>query len=350
MPITWIILGAGNIATNQFLPALKSLDSCSVLAVIDKNLKAAEDLARQCGAPYALAEAKEIRRLRDANAVYVATWPVSHCEHTVLAAEAGKHVLCEKPMAVTLDECDRMIQACQTANVCLMIGNSMRFHVAHQRVRQLMTEGAIGKVVLARLDYLTSFRLRQGEHFRASQFRLTWSQGGGGAIMDIGIHGIDLLRHVLADEVETVGSFQDHLVYDCEADDTAVIHLRFRSGALATIALSCGVPCGRNSVELYSEHGAIISEGSMSRVPGPVQVRVFKDGMWSEYTAPNADSFRTEIEKFVDAIARGVEPPVPGSEGRKDLAVALAAYRSLQERRLVWVDDGLSQRGGGQGA
>jgi len=342
MHIKWVILGAGNIATNQFIPALKSLDSCSVLAVIDKNLKAAENLARQCGAPYALTEAEEIHRLREANAVYVATWPVSHCEHTILAAEAGKHVLCEKPMAVTLADCDRMIRACQKAKVRLMIGNSMRFHVAHQRVRQLMAEGTIGKVVLAKVDYLTSFRLRQGEQFRASQFRLTWTQGGGGAIMDIGIHCIDLLRHVLADEVEAVGCFQDHLVYDCEADDTAIIQLRFRSGTLATITLSCGIPYGRNSVELYSEHGAIISERSMARVPDAVQVRVFKDGTWSEYTAPHADSFRTEIEEFVDAVARGVEPSVPGSEGRKDLAVALAAYRSLQERRLVWVDEGPS--------
>lgn len=339
MDLNWIILGAGDIATNQFLPALKSLESCSVVAVIDKNLRAAEELAHQCGAPYALAEAKEIRGLREANAVYVATWPVSHCEHTVLAAEAGKHVLCEKPMAMTLDECDRMIQACRRAKVCLMIGNSMRFHVAHQLVRQLVAEGAIGKVVLAKLDYLTSFRLRQGERFRASQFRLTWSQGGGGAVMDIGIHGIDLLRHVLADEVEAVGSFQDHLVYDCEADDTAVIHLRFRGGALGSISLSCGIPCGRNSIELYSEHGAIISEGSMARVPDAVRVRVFKDGKWSECTAPHVDSFRTEIEKFTDAIARSVEPPVPGSEGREDLAVALAAYRSLQERRLVRLEE-----------
>ncbi len=339
MPINWIILGAGDIATNQFVPALKSLDSCRVVAVIDQSLGAAEALARQCGAPHALTEAKEIQRIPEADAVYVATWPVSHCEHTVLAAEAGKHVLCEKPMAVTLSECDRMIQACRAANVRLMIGNNNRFHVAHHRVRQLMKENAIGKVVLAKADFLTSFRLRQGERFRASQFRLTWVLGGGGALMDMGIHAIDLLRYVLADEVEAVGSFHDRLVYDCEADDTAVIQLRFRSGALGSISLSGGIPWGRNALELYSERGAIISERSIGRVPDEVRVRVLKDGSWTEHTAPTADSFRTEIEAFIAALTRGEEPPVPGSEGRQDLAVALAAYRSLQERRLVWLDE-----------
>jgi len=339
VPIHWIILGAGDIATNQFVPALKSLDACHVLAVIDQNLAAAEALARQCGALRALADAKEIQGIPEADAVYIATWPVSHCEHTVLAAEAGKHVLCEKPMAVTLAECDRMIDACRGAKVRLMIGNNNRFHVAHQRVRQLMQEDAIGKVVLAKADFLTSFRLRQGERFRASQFRLTWGLGGGGALMDMGIHVIDLLRYVLDDEVEAVGSFHDRLVYDCEAEDTAVIQLRFRGGALGSISLSGGIPWGRNALELYSDTGAIISERSIGRVPNEVRVRVFKDGAWTQQTAPNVDSFRTEVEAFMATLAHGGEPPVPGSEGRQDLAVALAAYRSLRERRLVWLDE-----------
>jgi predicted dehydrogenase len=339
VPITWIILGAGDIATNQFVPALNSLDSCHVLAVIDQNSAAAEALARQCGAPHALTDVKEILRLREADAVYIATWPISHCEHTLLAAEAGKHVLCEKPMAVTLAECDRMIQACRAANVRLMIGNNNRFHVAHRRVRQLMAENAIGKIALAKADFLTSFRLRQGERFRASQFRLTFRLGGGGVVMDMGTHVIDLLRFVLADEVEAVGSFHDHLVYDCEADDTALIHLRFRSGALGSISLGGGIPWGRNALELYSDTGAIISERSIGRVPDEVRVRVFKGGAWTEYTAPNVDSFRTEVEAFLAAVAQGGETPVPGSEGRNDLAVVLAAYRSLRERRLVWLDE-----------
>jgi predicted dehydrogenase len=337
--VNWIILGAGDIATNQFVPALRSLDSCRVLAVIDQNRPAAESLARQCGAPHALTSAEEIPHLRDAHAVYVATWPSLHCEHTILAAEAGKHVLCEKPMAPTLAECDRMIRACQQANVRLMIGQNMRFHVAHQRVRQLVRERAIGKVVLAKVDFLTSFRLRQGERFRPSQYRLTWGLGGGGVIMDMGVHAIDLLRYVLADEVEAVGSFHDHLVYDCEAEDTAVLHFRFRSGALGTLSVSGAIPYGRNALELYSDQGTIISERSVGRVPDEVRVRVLRDGAWTEHTAPNVDCFRTEIERFVDSLTPGGESPVPGEEGRRNVAVALAAYRSLRERRLVRVDE-----------
>lgn len=339
MPVTWIILGAGDIASNQFVPAVMSLDSCRVLAVIDKNLDAATALARRCNAPHAFADVQEIRRLPEADAVYVATWPALHCEHVLLAAEAGKHVLCEKPMAVSLAECDRMIQACRAANVHLMIGNNQRFHVAHQQVRQLMADRAIGKIVLAKIDFLTSFRLRQGERFRPSQYRLTYGLGGGGVIMDMGIHAIDLMRYVLADEVDAVGSFQDHLVYDCEAEDTGVIHLRFRQGTLGTISVSGGVPYGRNALELYSDTGAIISERSLARVPDEVRVRVLRDGTWTEQTAPNVDSFRTELERFIACVTGGGESPVPGSEGRRDLAVALAAYRSMQERRLVRLDE-----------
>lgn len=339
MSVNWVILGAGDIASNQFVPALMSLDSCRILAVIDKNREAAAALAARCGALNVYTDAQEIRRLPEADAVYVATWPALHCEHVLLAAEAGKHVFCEKPMAVSLAECDHMIRACRAANVRLMIGNNQRFHVAHQRVRQLMAENAIGHIVLAKIDFLTSFRLRQGERFRPTQYRLTKGLGGGGVIMDMGIHAIDLIRHILRDEVASVGSFHDHLVYDCEAEDTVVIQLRFRSGTLGTVGLSGGIPYGRNALELYSERGAIISERSLARVPDEVQVRMFRDGAWTEYTAPNLDSFRTEIEHFVACVTTGGEPPVPGSEGRRDLAVALAAYRSMEEQRLVRLDE-----------
>ncbi len=339
MPVNWVILGGGDIASNQFVPALMSLDSCRILAVIDKNPEAATALAARCRAPRVFTDAQAIRQLPEADAVYVATWPALHCEHVLVAAQAGKHVFCEKPMAVNLAECDRMIEVCRVAQVQLMIGNNQRFHVAHQRVRQLMAEDAIGRIVLAKIDFLTSFRLRQGERFRPTQYRLTKGLGGGGVILDMGIHAIDLLRHVLADEVEAVGCFHDHLVYDCEAEDTVVIQLRFCSGTLATISLSGGIPYGRNALELYSERGAIISERSLARIPDDVRVRVLRDGAWTEYTAPNADSFRTEIEHFVACVAGGGEPPVPGSEGRRDLAVALAAYRSMQEQRLVRLDE-----------
>ena len=339
VPLNWIILGAGDIASNQFVPALMSLDSCRILAVIDKNPAAASRLAQRCGAPHVFTDANEIRRLTEADVVYVATWPALHCEHVLLAAAAGKHVFCEKPLAVSPGECDRMIEACRAANVRLMVGNNQRFHVAHQHVRQLMQEQTIGDVVLAKIDFLTSFQLRQGERFRPTQYRLTKGLGGGGVIMDMGIHAIDLIRYILADEVESVGSFHDHLVYDCEAEDTATIQLRFRKGTLGTISISGGTPYGRNALELYSDRGAIISERSLAREPDEVRVRVFLNGNWTEYTAPNVDSFRTEIEHFVACVTGGGEPPVPGSEGRRDLAVALAAYRSMEERRLVRPDE-----------
>lgn len=339
MPIHWIVLGAGDIASNQFVPALMSLESCRILAVIDKNLEAARKLAKACGAPHALTDVGEIRNLAEAEAVYVATWPALHCEHAVLAIEAGKHVLCEKPMAVSLAECDRILAARRSAGVHFMVGNNQRFHAAHQKVKQLMRENAIGPIVMAKADFLTSFRHRQGERFRPTQYRLTKGLGGGGVIMDMAIHAIDLVRYLLDDEVSAVGCFHDRLVYDSEAEDTAVIQLRFRKGTLGSLSISGGIPYGRNAVELYSDRGAIISEHSLARVAEDTRVRVLLDGTWTEYPTPPVDSFRAEIERFVDSVQQGIEVAVPGEEGRADLAVALAAYRSLEERRLVDIDD-----------
>jgi predicted dehydrogenase len=337
--INWIVVGAGDIASNQFVPALMSLESCKVLTVIDKNREAAERLAKRCGAPHVSTDVTDIRRLTEASVVYVATWPALHCEHVLAAAEAGKHVFCEKPMGVSLAECDRMQAACRSAGVRLMIGNNQRFHAAHQKVKQLMQENAIGPIVMAKADFLTSFRLRQGENFRPTQYRLTKGLGGGGVIMDMAIHAIDLVRYLLGDEVTAVGCFHDHLVYESEAEDTAVLQLRFRKGTLGTISISGGIPYGRNAVELYSERGAIFSEESLARVAKDTRVRVLLDGVWTEHAAPAVDSFRVEIERFLDSILRGAAVAVPGEEGRADLAVAQAAYRSFSERRLVDVDE-----------
>ena len=146
-------------------------------------------------------------------------------------------------------------------------------------------------MVLAKLDFLTSFQLRQGERFRPTQYRLTKGLGGGGVIMDMGIHGIDLMRYVLADEVDSVGL---SMIIWC-----TTARLRTRR--------CCSSDFGRDPWHHQYERWhsvrteragavqrprAIISERSLARVPDPVRVRVLLDGTWAEYTAPNVDSFR----------------------------------------------------------
>ena len=229
--------------------------------------------------------------------------------------------------AITASSASAIFDARATPPVTVPLGTRLDGHVS---------------VGYAELTQRLNDRLSYAAQVRRHSLSMTRNVdylGGGGVIMDMAVHAIDLLRYVLADEVEAVGSFQDHLVYSCEAEDTAVIHLRFRGGTLGTISVSGGIPYGRNALELYSDRGAILSERSMPRVPDEVRVRMLRDGTWTEHTAPNVDCFRTEIERFVASLDRGGDPPVTGSDGRQDLAVALAAYRSMRERRLVRPDE-----------
>jgi predicted dehydrogenase len=334
MKTKWAIIGAGDIASDRFGPALKKSETSEIIAVVDKNIDAAKKLAGVLDVEHQFTDIEALLEIKNIDAVYVATWPSTHCEIVLKLARAGKNILCEKPLATTLVDCQKMISTCEQNNVKLMVGQNMRFNNAHMMVKQFIEEKRIGDIRMIKAEFFTSMIQRWGSTFKDT-FRFDIEKGGGGLILDMGIHVIDLVRYLVGKEVVSVHSYHSPMAYNLEVEDTAMISLQFSDGSYGSITLSGGIPYGRNGVEIYSENGAIITEGSMARTPSNQRVRLFADGKWDEYELEANDAFLGELQHFEACLKENRTPQPTGLDGAEVLAVALAAYASQKKEGTV---------------
>lgn len=330
MPIRFGILGAGIIADVRMAPAIREAADCDLVAVHARNAEKAEQFAHRHGVQRWYSDWRELLDDPEVDAVYIATPPYEHAEQTIAAARAGKHILCEKPMALTLEECDRMIAACREADVRLGLSFMMRFHPAHRRIRQLVEEGFLGEPKLAEARIV--FELPNKS---PSAFRLRPEWGGGGAVMDVGVHCIDILRFVLGREVESVAAFSDRDPAVFPSDNTTVMELRFRGGLPATIAISFDVPFApRSNVELYGSAGSLFSVDTLGQESHGSFVLASQAGTREE-TPEVYNQYVALVEEFAAAVRERREPVPGGADGREAQRVALAAYESIRTGKSI---------------
>ena len=187
-----------------------------------------------------------------------ATPPSSHAALTIAAAKAGKHILCQKPIALNAHEGQAMVEACAENNVALGVGYMMRYHGAHQKMKTLIQDGVIGRPVAARVRYsVWSPPLPPGQE--ADEYG-AWMHdpevAGGGPMMDMGVHAIDLLIMMLG-RITEVASFCDTLVHDYDVEDTATCLFKFANGVQAVLETYMSVPNfeGRRLIEIYGSEG-----------------------------------------------------------------------------------------------
>ncbi|MDP6777673.1 MAG: Gfo/Idh/MocA family oxidoreductase, partial [Candidatus Latescibacteria bacterium] len=228
--VRWGMIGTGSIATGRGGKALSMAPDSRLVNVMGRSREKARACAEAHGVERCTAHVDELLADPEVDAVYVATPPDVHAEYTVRAADAGRHVLCEKPMALTEDECERMIDACARNGVQLMIAYYRRFYPVVQRMRELLSSPEFGEPVYARV--LTS-SMYHG--------RPTWKTdpaiGGGGYLPDNGSHRLDLLAYLLGDVAE-VSAFIGTNYHAIEGDDSAAMLLRFANRAYGTVQFS----------------------------------------------------------------------------------------------------------------
>jgi predicted dehydrogenase len=338
MKCNWGIIGAGRFADNVFAPAIKQSADSHLAAVMARDREKAGAFAKKHEVPKFYNSAEALCNDSEIDAVYIASPTFLHREHTVLAAQCGKHIFCEKPMAPTLEECDQMIAAAEENNVTLMIGHNMRFHKIHQKVKEMIADGIVGTVGIARAEIITSFKKNQGDKFTTDQFRLNREIGGGGVLFDMGIHAIDALRYVLGDDVEEVSAFSQNLFIDCNGEDTVSAVLKFKKGAYGAVTTSGALPHARNGIEIYGDKGAIITYGSVWIFVQSGEIKILADDKWETQTVEINNCYLAEIEHFLQCMAEKKAPAVTGREGQKNIQVVLAAYRSMDERRTIQID------------
>lgn len=325
--VRWGIIGSGDVAEHKGGPALYEADHSELVAVMSRRKSKAQDFAERHGAKRHYTSAEELLADEEVNAVYVATPPNVHAELTIAAAEAGQHVLCEKPMAMTAAECEQMIQACQQHEVQLMIAYYRRFFPVVAEMKRLVEEGRIGRPLRIRAE-VSDLYAPSPDGERA--WLIDPAVAGGGFLTDVATHRLDLMVHFLG-RVREVAAFTDTLRFDFEVDDSSALILRFESGAHASAAFNWSVGASIDEFEICGTEGRLLS-----RNLGQGALEVFADGEHETHELPApAITHLGLVQHFVHSLRTREGNALPGEEGMQATRLTEAAYRSSQEGRVV---------------
>jgi predicted dehydrogenase len=255
----------------------------------------------------------------DVQAVYVATPVRLHADQTIAAAEAGKHVLCEKPMAMDLAECDRMISACRASGVTLGIAYYRRFYPVLARVKQLVDSGEIGTPVFAQMAAFEPFDPRPGD---PRAWLVDRAEAGGGPMADFGCHRLEVLLHLLG-PVRRVTSVVSTVALTREVEDTAAALLQFERGATAMLVVTHAASDRQDTFDLFGTRGSI---RIVSLNSGNMLIRMVDGTERAESHPPAPNLHRPLVDDFVDAVWTGRAPAVDGQVGRAVAFIQDAIY------------------------
>jgi predicted dehydrogenase len=318
--LRWALIGTGDIATRRIAPALRDLGNCRLVSVSRARSELADAFAKQFGVRKWFADWREQITDDEIDAVYVATPVYLHASQTIAAAEAGKHVLCEKPMAMSMKECDEMIAACGANNVKLGLAYYRRFYPNVIRTNEIIGSGEIGKVSIAQINAFEYFD-PPAEHPR--KWLLDNAKGGGGPMMDFGCHRIEVLLNLFG-PIRQVEGVTSNSAFDREVEDTAAGLLRFETGCCATVTVTHAAVESKDTLNIYGTKGSIhipvLNKGEMTVVVG--------DGTREEFHPTASNTHQPLINNFAEAVLNGRKPEVGGEIGRLVNSVIEQIYRN----------------------
>ncbi len=328
------IIGAGRMGRVHAETLAFRLPQAEIVAIADLNHEAARALAEHCGLPGAAAPVADIFADPRIDAVLISSSADSHAELIEQAAQAGKHIFCEKPVSPSLKNIDRCLAAVEAAGVKLQVGFNRRFDSNFLRVREAVANGEVGT------PYLMHIVSRDPE-----PPPFTYLPSSGGIFRDMMIHDFDMARFLTGDEVEEVYTAAAVMVdpaFSAANDfDTAVVVLHFRSGAIGTIDNSRKATFGYDQrVEILGSKGKIATE---NRYPNQVAIssadRVYGDLPLNFFMQRYIESFTLEVQAFTQAVLEDRPTPVTGADSRLPVVMALAARKSFDEHRPVRLEE-----------
>jgi predicted dehydrogenase len=307
--VRWGLIGCGDIAGRRVAAALRSAPGSRLVAVSRRRAELADEAARLFQARRGYASWTDLLRDGEVDAVYVATPVYLHAEMAIAAAETGKHVLCEKPMALDVHECDRMIEAAERTRVKLGVAYYRRFYPILARVKELVAAGVLGEVVAARADVFEPFDPGP-DHPR--RWLLEKGKAGGGPMFDFGCHRLEVLLSLFGPVTEVLGVLANTALAR-EVEDTAVAVMRFASGPVATVTVSHAAGEARDTFEVIGRKGCI----RIPKLNGP-ELRLVSGGVETVEQHPPAENLHLPlVEQFVRAVLRDEPPAVDGFVGRE---------------------------------
>lgn len=331
------IIGTGAIAAHH-AASIKELDGCELVAVCSSTEQRAAAAAPKFGVR-AYHQLDDFLAREEIEAVAICTESGNHLEPAIAAARAGKHVLIEKPLEVSLERADRMISVCRAQGVKLGCVFQNRFKPGYRQMKAAVEAGLLGRLLMGNA-YIKWYRAPA--YYQTSNWKGTLKGDGGAALINQGIHTIDLLLDIMQD-VEQVYAQVRTVLHNIEGEDLGAALLNFKSGALGTIAGGTALyPGYPERLEIYGERGSIILEGgqliewNIQGAESPTQKdSVSKQGGTSDPMAVDYKLHMAQIEDMAAAIREDREPLVNGEAARKSLALIQAIYQSSQENKPI---------------
>jgi predicted dehydrogenase len=340
------VIGAGGIAYRRTIPGMVKARNCNLVAVMDVADNIA-NIAKEFKVPAYYKSEKELLADPAVQAVYIASPVNLHFAQIKLAAEAGKHILCEKPLTLKLTEAKKAVELCRKNKVYLQEGYMMKFHGAHQKIRELVAEGKLGKITYMRAQLSCWYPQMKGA------WRQDPKTGGGGSLVDMATHLYDLLEYING-PVAKIAALTDTLVQSYKSEDSATTLLRFKNGAHATVDTFFCIPdeAPRTRLEIYGSQGAILTEGTIGQGDSGTMEGVFGLGdavydakqskaVSKKYKAvpyKKVNPYTAECEYFADCILKRKAPVLNGMANALRIAtITEKAYASGRQNKILSV-------------
>lgn len=341
--VTFGVIGAGGIARRKTIPGMLAAPNIQLEAVMD--VAGIAEVAAQFGVGKAYERVEQITADPAIQAVYIATPAHLHLAQIRACAEAGKHVLCEKPLTLSVTEAREAVAACAANGVLLQEGYMMKFHGAHQAIRRLIEQGRLGKIVYIRAQLSCWYPPIPGA------WRQDPAKGGGGSLIDMATHLYDLLDY-FAGPIRRVVAFTGNLVQAYASEDSATTLLELADGGHATVDTFFCVPdeASRTRLEIYGSRGSIFTEGTIGQSTGGAIEGILGLGDATYDAAQNKDVARTfqpipfepvnpytaECATFADCILTGRPPEInDGANALRIMQITEKAYASARDGRVM---------------
>jgi predicted dehydrogenase len=330
------VIGAGGIARRRTIPGMLKAKNCRLVAVMDTVDP--ERVAAEFNVSRAYHREADLLADPQVEAVYIASPAYCHARQIKMAAEAGKHILCEKPLTLRLDQARKAVALCRRRRVFLQEGYMMKFHGAHVRIKQLIDEGRLGRIVYLRAQLSCWYPLIKG----------AWRQdprtGGGGALIDMASHLYDLIEY-FAGPIRRIVAMTGKVVQDYASEDASTTLVKLESGAQASIDCFFCIPdeASRTRLEIYGSQGAVLAEGTIGQSRGGKAEAILGLGgagydaaqskdvarKFQRLAFPAINPYTAECSYFADCILRNEPPLINGAAGAlRNMALIEKAYQS----------------------
>jgi predicted dehydrogenase len=320
--LKWGVAGCGRFTEHTFIPTLKFLRRSSLQSFFSHNLSRAKELAEKTGTSGYFDNYDEFLK-SDINCVFIASVNAHHYEQVIKAAEAGKNILCEKPLAINSKQAEEMVEACKRNNVLLAVNYLHRLHPHVIKAKELITNQTIGKLVSVNVSFNLDFP--PGDNFRFNK-----ELSGGGALRDLGTHMIDLLRY-FGGEITDIKGYMDNIIYNYDVEDFVSALVRFENNSYGSFNVSYNTGKAFNRIEILGHTGAIGIENFIGVKGAPSKLTIQLDDETKKSFRKRGNKFLFMMRAIQKSFLKNQTPPVTGEDGLINMKLMEELERKCQK-------------------